>query len=124
MGIAFSLALSETSFRSDTAESGSWRPGASYGRGDSDALIPNGTRYYNFLESRDTLGSTLTIQYSPTDDVELTVDGIYASLDSERLANRNDMPIENPGQVLSLTEQNGVATSGSFTGVQQRVGTN
>jgi TonB-dependent receptor len=123
-GIAFSLALSETSFRSDTAESGSWRPGSSYGRGDSDALIPNGTRYYNFLENRDTLGSTLTIQYRPTDDIELTVDGIYASLDSERLANRNDMPIENPGPVLSLTEQNGVATSGSFTGVQQRVGTN
>jgi iron complex outermembrane receptor protein len=123
-GIAFSLALSETSFRSDTAESGSWRPGSSYGRGDSHALIPNGTRYYNFLENRDTLGSTLTIQYRPTDDIELTVDGIYASLDSERLANRNDMPIENPGPVLSLTEQNGVATSGSFTGVQQRVGTN
>jgi TonB-dependent receptor len=123
-GIAFSLALSETNFRSDTAESGSWRSGSSYGRGDSDALIPNGTRYYNFLETRDTLGSTLTIQYRPSDNLEFTVDGIYANLDSERLANRNDMPIENPGPVLSLNETNGIATSGSFTGVQQRVGTN
>jgi iron complex outermembrane receptor protein len=123
-GVAFSLALSDTSFRSDTAESGSWRPGSSYGRGDSDALIPNGTRYYNFLENRETLGSTLTLQYRPTDDLELIFDGIYANLDSERIANRNDMPIENPGPVLSLSEQNGVATSGRFTGVQQRVGTN
>lgn len=123
-GIAFSLALSDTNFRSDTAESGSWRPGASYGRGESDAFIPNGTRYYNFLESRDTLGSTLTIQYRPTDNLEITLDGIYANLDSERIANRNDMPIENPGPVLAITEANGAATSGSFTGVQQRVGTN
>jgi iron complex outermembrane receptor protein len=123
-GISFSLALSETSFRSDTAEAGSWRPGSSYGRGDSDALIPNGTRFYNFLENRDTLGSTLTIQYRPSEDLELTFDAIYAGLDSNRLANRNDMPIENPGPVLSLTEQNGVATAGSFIGVQQRVGTN
>ncbi|WP_371194072.1 TonB-dependent receptor [Glaciecola sp. SC05] len=123
-GIAFSLALSETNFRSDTAEAGSWRPGSSFGRGDSDALLPNGTRYYNFLESRDTLGSTLTIQYRPTNDLEFKVDAIYANLDSERIANRNDMPIENPGPVVTLNEQNGVATSGSVTGVQQRVGTN
>lgn len=123
-GIAFSIALSDTTFRSDTVEAGSWRPGSSYGRGDSDALIPNGTRYYNFMESRDTLGSTLTIQYRPKEDLEFTFDAIYANLDSERLANRNDMPIENPGPVLSLNEANGVSTDGSFSGVQQRVGTN
>jgi len=123
-GIALSMAYSDTFFRSDTVEAGSWRPGASYGRGNSPSLIPNGTRYYNFLDDRDTLGSTLTIQYRPSDDLEIKFDAIFASLDSERLANRNDMPIENPGPVLSLKESNGAATAGSFTGVQQRVGTN
>ncbi|ASD67251.1 TonB-dependent receptor [Pseudoalteromonas piscicida] len=123
-GIAFSLALADTNFRSDTAEGGSWRPGSSFGRGDSEALIPNGTRYYNFLEERNSVGSTLTIQYRPSDNLELTFDGIYATLDSERLANRNDMPVENPGTVVTLEERDGVATSGSFRGVQQRVGTN
>lgn len=123
-GIAFSLAIADTTFRSDTAEGGSWRSASSFGRGNDDALIPNGTRYYNFLEERDTLGSTLTLQYRPSDTLELTLDGIYAGLDSERIANRNDMPIENPGPVAALESQNGVATSGSFTGVQQRVGTN
>ena len=123
-GIAFSLAIADTTFRSDTAEGGSWRPASSFGRGESDALIPNGTRYYNFLEDRDTVGSTFTIQYRPSDRLELTFDSIYANLDSERLANRNDMPVENPGPVVAIESQGDIATSGSFTGVQQRVGTN
>jgi iron complex outermembrane receptor protein len=123
-GIALSIAVSDTNFRSDTVEAGSWRPGSSYGRGDSDALIPNGTRYYNFMESRDTIGSTLTIQYRPSEKLEFSFDAIHATLDSDRLANRNDMPVENPGPVLSFNEVDGVGTSGSFSGVQQRVGTN
>lgn len=123
-GIAMSLAYSDTNFRSDTIEAGVWRPLSVVGRGDSDALVANGTRYYNFLEDRNTLGSTLTLQYRPSDELEVTLDGIYATLDSERIANRNDMPIENPGPAVSTTIENGVVTSGSFTGVQQRVGTN
>lgn len=123
-GVAFSLAYSDTNFRSDTAEAGVWRPMSVVGRGDSDALIANGTRYYNFLEQRDTLGSTLTLQYRPSDNLQLTVDGIYATLESDRIANRNDMPIENPGPTVNANIENGVVTSGSFTGVQQRVGTN
>lgn len=123
-GIAFSLAYSDTSFRSDTAEGGSWRSMSSVGRGDSSDLIANGTRYYNFLEDRDTLGSTLTLQYRPSESFELMFDAIHARMDNKRLANRNDMPVENPGPTLNTIVNNGVVTSGQFTGVQQRVGTN
>jgi len=123
-GVAFSLAYSDTAFRSDTAEGGSWRSMSSVGRGNSTDLIANGTRYYNFLEERDTLGSTLTLQYRPTDNLEVMLDAIYATMDNQRLANRNDMPAENPGPTLNTVVNNGVVTSGQFTGVQQRVGTN
>jgi iron complex outermembrane receptor protein len=123
-GVSFSLAYADKNSRSDTAEGGVWRPASVVGRGDSDAYIPNGTRYYNFLENKETLGSTLALQYQPSSDLEIIVDAVYATLDSERVANRNDMPVENPGPVEDLTVLDGVATSGSFTGVQQRVGTN
>jgi len=124
LGVSLSLAYADKNSRSDTAEGGVWRPASVVGRGTSDAYIPNGTRYYNFLEEKETLGSTFTLQYQPSSDLEVTIDAIYANLSSERIANRNDMPVENPGPVVDLTVENGIATSGSFTGVQQRVGTN
>ena len=123
-GISASVAYSDTHFRTNAVESGVWRPMNVVGRGESDDLIANGTRYYIFDEKRDTLGSTLSAQYRPSDNVEMLLSVLYATSDSERLANRNDMPVENPGVTSSFTAENGVVTAASFTGVQQRVGTN
>ncbi len=122
-GVAASVAYSDTFFKTDTVESGSWRP---LGNQAGAPLVANGTRLYNFTEQRDNLGSTVTLQYRPSENWDITLDGIYAQSDSERVANRDDMPIEGgqtgvPGSVVSA---NGVVTSGDFTGVQQRVGTN
>ena len=122
-GISASLAYSDAFFRTDTVEGGSWRP---LGNVAGDPLVANGTRLYNFTESRDTLGSTVTMQFRPSDELDIKVDGIYATSDSERIANRDDMPIEGgqTGVPSTLTVENGLVTSGDFAGVQQRVGTN
>ncbi|MEL7308004.1 MAG: TonB-dependent receptor plug domain-containing protein [Pseudomonadota bacterium] len=124
LGFSASVAYSDTHFQSNTVESGVWRPMNVVGRGDSNDLIANGTRYYIFDEQRDTLGSTFSAQYRPTDSLEMLLSVLYATSDSERLANRNDMPVENPGQTVNYSSENGVVNSASFTGVQQRVGTN
>ena len=131
-GIAASLAFSDTTFRSDTAEGGSWRPLAAATTGPTvgtaaqrAALNANGTRYYHFNEDRKTLGGTLALQFRPADNLLFTVDGIYGSLESDRLALRDDAAIESGvNGVVSATIEDGVITSGAFTGVQQRVGAN
>lgn len=131
-GILASVAYADTSFRSDTAEGGSWRPFAgpntALPRGTNEqraALNANGTRYYNFLEDRESLGGTLTLQFRPTDTLEITVDALAAKLESSRIANRDDAPAEGgvPAPV-SATIVDGVMTAASFTNIQQRVGTN
>jgi len=130
-GIAASLAYADTTFRSDTAEGGSYRPfaGANTGTRGTDeqraALNPNGTRYYYFAEERETLGGTVTLQYRPVSNLLFTLDGIFGSLKSDRLALRDDAAIESGANApVSATIQNGVITSGQFTGIQQRVGAN
>jgi len=130
-GIAASLAYSDTTFRSDTAEGGSWRPfaGANTGtRGTAEqraALNANGTRYYHFAEERETVGGTLTLQYRPVDNLLLTLDAVAGSLKSDRMALRDDAAIESGANApVSATIRDGVITSGQFTGIQQRVGAN
>ena len=122
-GIAASLAFSDTSFRTDTVEGGVWRP---LGNTAGAPLVANGTRLYNFTNERENLGSTLTVQFRPSYQLEMTLDGIYATSDSERVANRDDAPIEGgqTGVGGTLVVENNVVTAGDFTGVQQRVGTN
>jgi iron complex outermembrane receptor protein len=131
-GIAASLAYSDTTFRSDTAEGGSWRPFAGANTGTTRgtdaqraALNANGPRYYHFKEERETIGATLALQFRPSEKLLFTVDGIYASLNGDRLALRDDAAIEGGiNAPVSATIEDGIITSGQFTGVQQRVGAN
>jgi TonB-dependent receptor len=130
-GIAASLAYSRTRFATDTAEAGSWRAFSNSNTGTraSDtvraALVANGTRYYHFDEDRETIGGTASAQWRPTDTLEFTIDGIYSHLTSEAQALRDDMAIEGgANNPISTTIEDGVITSGQFTGVQQRVGAN
>lgn len=123
IGVAASLAWSDAFFRSDTVEAGVWRP---LGNVVGEPLVANGTRLYNFQENRENLGGTLTLQFRPTDTWDITLDAISATSDSERIANRDDMPIEGgqTGVDGTLVVEDGIVTAGDFTGVQQRVGTN
>lgn len=131
-GVLASLAYADTAFRSDSIEGGSWRPfsgpntAAPAGTPEQRAALnANGTRYYHFSDERESLGGTLTLQFRPTDTLDVTVDAVAAKLNSERLANRDDMPAEGgvPAPVTA-TIQDGVMTAASFTNIQQRVGTN
>lgn len=123
IGIAASLAFSNNRYKTDTIESGSFRPLENQA---GAALVPNGTRYYNFTEERENLGSTLTFQYKPSSNLNFIIDGIYAKSDSVRIANRDDMPIEGGQSPIpgTATITDGVVTSGQFNNIQQRVGTN
>lgn len=130
-GIAASLAASNTNFATDTTEGGTWRPFSNSNTGtrapDSvrAALVANGTRYYHFEEDRDTLAGTLSVQYRPSDSLEITVDGIAGKLKSHANALRDDMAIEGgANNPISTTIVDGVITAGQFTGIQQRVGHN
>jgi len=138
-GIAASLAWSKTDFASHSIEASSWRPFGTYNdrsdpvsvrnpiiRADDDvraALIPLGPLYFTFNEERETTGSTLTLQFKPSDTFNVSLDGLYGKLNSKRNVIRYDMPIEGGSNAPSnAVIENGVITSADFTGVQQRVG--
>ena len=130
-GIAGSFAASQTRFATDTAEGGSWRPFAFSNTGTRApddvraALVANGTRYYHFDEDRKTWSGTLSAQYRPSDQLQVSVDGIFGKLKSNAMALRDDMAIEGgANNPVSTTIQNGIITAGQFTGIQQRVGDN
>jgi len=129
-GIAASLAWSKAGFTSDTLENGNWRPFAVPNTGIRasdeirDAWSPTAPAYYIFREDRDTIGTTLTLQFRPSDQFHLIVDGLYGTLDSEMTFPRNDFAIEGginaPTNVI--IDDAGHIVQGSFTNVQQRVG--
>ncbi len=130
--VAASLSYSDTTYRTNTIEGGSWRAFGNANTGPiratdnvRAALNANGPRYYYFQDDRKTFGSTLSVQFRPSDTVEVTVDGIYGQLTSNRLALRDDMAIEGGSNApTNTTIENGVITSGDFTNIQQRVGAN
>lgn len=130
-GVTASVAFAETDFTSDLISAGSWRAFSNYNTGTRApdnvraALTPNVPGLASFRENRQTFGSTLTIQARPSEQLEITLDGIYGKLNGNQIANRNDAALE--GGLDSPTNvviENGVITSANFTRAQQRVGTN
>ena len=132
-GITVALAHSRSSFRSDGAENGAWRPLSAITQDDvvdpdseiGKALVANGTRLYSFLEERDNTAGTLALQYRSCDKLTLTFNSIYAKLSNNKVAHRNDIPLENNDVqplIESLVVENGVIVEGSFDHVQHRVG--
>ena len=135
-GVAASLSYADTTYRSDTIEGGSWRAFGSANTGPIRAADDvraawnaNGPRYYYFRDHRKTLGTTLTLQARPSDQIEISLDGIYGRLRSDRVALRDDMAIEGGANAptnytIESIDGTPVITSGDFTNIQQRVGAN
>lgn len=131
-GLAGSLAYSDTTYRADSAQGGSYRAFSAVNTGSTratggilNAYIPNGLRYIRYEDDRESLGLTGTLQYRPADTFELTAEAIYTDSSSERNITRDDAATESGVNApISATVENGLITSGQFTGVQQRVGTN
>jgi len=135
-GITASVAYSQSDFVSNVVQATSWVPfalsditGIAPGadpRHDEirDALAPfGGPTYYVFREDRETLGSTLTLQFRPNEHFNFTLDGLYGTLENTRLRLRNDIPVETGvREVRNAVIENGVIVSGDFFGVEQHVG--
>lgn len=130
-GISAALTVADTRYRSDSAQGGSYRKFAAVNSGTraSDEMraniIANGPRLISYDDKRKTLGATTTAQWRPSSTLEVTADVLYGKLDGKRNITRDDAATESGVNApLSTTVTNGLITSGQFTGVQQRVGTN
>lgn len=130
-GISAAFTAADTRYRSDTDQGGSYRPFAAVNTGTraSDAIradiVANGPRLMSYDDKRKTYGATTTAQWRPSSTLEVTADVLYGKLDGKRNITRDDAATESGVNApLSATVTNGLITSGQFTGVQQRVGTN
>jgi len=135
-GVTASVAYAQTDFVSNVVQASSWLPFALSDQTGIPAgvdpvhderraaLAPfGGPVRYVFREDRKTLGSTLTIQFRPSEKINFTLDGMHGTLKNTRLRLRNDIPIETGVNAISNTViEDGVIVSGDFTGPQQRVG--
>ncbi|GAC17836.1 TonB-dependent receptor [Paraglaciecola arctica] len=140
-GLAASVAYSEV----DTVvnESGTWKY-ASLGQnieyratgGDvhtapnyGDAMMPDDPRYLRNDINRESLGTTLTLQYNASDDLQFTFDNIYVTSDSLREYNRIDATLEwdiggePTSAVLENIDGQDYIISAAFPRVRNRVGT-
>jgi len=142
-GLTASVAYSEI----DTTvnQSGTWKygrlgskMGPTFKEGDpgvnynyANMLIPDDPRYLRNDINRESLGSTLTLQYNATDDLQVTFDNIYVSSDTLREFNRIDATLEwdmggepdygNP--TIETINGNDYITAAAFPRVRNRVGT-
>jgi len=142
-GLAASIAYAEI----DTTvnQSGTWKygrlgdkmgptfkegdPGVSYNY--ADMLIPDDPRYLRNDINRESLGTTLTLQYNAAENLQFTFDNIYVSSDTLREFNRIDATLEwdmggepafgNP--TIETINGNDYITSAAFPRVRNRVGT-
>ncbi|MES2151286.1 MAG: TonB-dependent receptor [Pseudomonadota bacterium] len=130
-GMSAALTTADTTFRSDTAQGGSYRNFGAVNTGTraSDAIraaiVANGPRYIYYADQRKTLGATTTAQWQPSRELDVTADVLYGKLSSKRNDTRDDAAIEGGVNIpVSTVIESGLITAGQFTGVQQRVGTN
>ncbi|MCJ8293839.1 MAG: TonB-dependent receptor [Colwellia sp.] len=140
-GVAASVAYSEV----DTVvnESGTWKyaklgDNINYRATGGDvheapkyghAMMPDDPRYLRNDINRESLGTTLTLQYNATEDLQLTFDNIYVSSDSLREYNRIDATLEwdiggepDTAVIENIAGQDYI-TSAAFPRVRNRVGT-
>lgn len=89
------------------------------------AQASNIPHYIHDFEDRETLSANLAFQWRPSDSFELLLNGLYSDLDADRYFTRADAPTEgNVSGFSDLVIENGLVTSGTFSGVQQRLGVN
>ncbi|WP_157825907.1 TonB-dependent receptor [Colwellia sp. Bg11-28] len=140
-GVAASVAYSEV----DTVvnESGTWKyarlgENINYRATGGDvheapkyghAMMPDDPRYLRNDINRESLGTTLTLQYNATEDLQVTFDNIYVSSDSLREYNRIDATLEwdiggepDTAVIDNIGGQDYI-TSAAFPRVRNRVGT-
>lgn len=134
IGVTASVAYSDTAFKSDSNGGISARPlfapatadlRASATQAELDALLPQTINYQVDVEDRKSLGVTAGVQFRPSENLEITIDGIYAEIDGDRFFTRADAPPESQiASIADTTIEDGVFTSGTFFTTQQRIAAN
>lgn len=134
-GAAFSVAYTDSQFRSDAIESGTWhRLAAITSNIDNDhefadVLVARTPRLFSFLEERENTAFVLNLQYRPSEQVEVFMDILSAELTNEKNVVRPDIVLEGSpvrlamdtnGDPVLLNVVNGIATRATFEGVQHR----
>lgn len=89
------------------------------------AYVNNIPHYIWNISDTESVSGNLAVQWRPSDDIEVSLNGLYSTLDATRFTTRFDAPNEsNVTSIENAVVENGVITSGTFGGVQQRVGAN
>lgn len=97
IGVLASVAYQQRDIRTDTAESIAIDQSTDFnGDGVNDRLNSFNANINN--EERERLGGTLTLQYAPNDDQEITIDGLYTRFESPSLSSSYSY-FPNPGVV-------------------------
>jgi TonB-dependent receptor len=127
--------------RSDDLSFGSWGPFSQVANASAlatspasllSAQTPRTIAYYDYTREVKDLGGVLTAQFRPSDRLELTLDTIYTHGYGWHRDDRPDAPVEGGGYngsqsgndaPSSYTVSNGVVTSATFPGIQDRIGT-
>lgn len=96
----------------------------------SGAFLPRLPRYLNSEQDQERIGATLTFQYKPNDDTEISFDGLYSRFDVTRRDNyiaavSFARSITNNGQPMTSVrdiqfDENGSLVYGLFDGVDVR----
>ncbi len=100
------------------------------GRPGGGVFLPRIPRYLNSLQDAERIGGTLSLQWQPSDDTEISLDGVYSRFDVNRFDNYIDAlslarNLTNQGQpMVSVRElevdANGSLVYGRFDGVDLR----
>ena len=132
-GVALGVAYSKIDFRTNEIAYGPWVPFRRIANAATlatappallDAVTPRTSAYYSYIERRDNIGGIFAVQAAPDDGFKLTADFIYVEANGARTDDRPDIPIEgNNSAPTNFTIEDGVVTSATFSGVQNRVGT-
>jgi iron complex outermembrane recepter protein len=91
-----------------------------------NAATPRTTAYYHYEENLENYGANISAQYHPSDALTVSLDGLYAHRYGTETDNRPDAPVEGSPANAAPTNyvmQNGALTSGTFSGIQSRIGT-
>lgn len=135
-GINAALVYSDKDLQSNAVRGSSWTPlsrvwkgpdvGAAGGptQEEYDALFPRIESFSHSFTKKETLGAALTAQWTPSDELNIVARYLRGENDSDFNRTIYDAPSEsNITAVSNAVIKNGVAQSGTLTGVQQRVGT-
>lgn len=133
-GISAGIVYSEQSYQASQTGGLNVRPLANILTPEAAALataeqlaaqVTNVEHYIYEFEKRDTLSASTAMQWKPSDNIDILITGLYSTLDANRFFTRADAPSEgNVSGFSDLVIENGLVTSGSFSGVQQRIGAN